>query len=108
MNNIKYSPEAENDLVELKDYISSEYDNPDAATRIVAMITKRIRDLQTFPKMGANLSSIIGIDTEYRYIVCEEYIAFYRFDECNVYIIRILHGQRDYLKILFGNPLHDR
>ena len=39
---------------------------------------------------------------KYRFLVCGNYIAYYREDETAVYVVRILYGGRDYVKILFG------
>jgi len=43
MSNIHYTPEAEDDLAEIKEYITEELGNPIAAMNTVAKITKRIR-----------------------------------------------------------------
>jgi len=51
--------------------------------------------------LGAPLSSIIEIDTDYRYLVSGNYLSFYRVDGNDIYIIRILYGRRDYISVLF-------
>ena len=102
MSNIHYTPEAEDDLAGIKEYISEQLGSPIAAINTVTKITKRIRELEQFPEIGAPLSSIIDIVTDYRFLVCANYLAFYRLDENDVYIIRILYGRRDYTAILFG------
>ena len=107
MYNLHYSAESRDDLAQTKKHISEEFDNPTAATRMVAYITKRIRGLKQFPEMGALLSSIVDIETNYRFLVCKNYLAFYRIDEKDVYIIRVLHGRRDYISILFGDIKQD-
>ena len=63
---------------------------------------KRIRQLADFPDLGAPLSSIIDLEVPYRFLVCGNYIAFYKTDADNVYIIRVLYGKRNYMQILFG------
>ena len=45
MNKLKISPEARNDLVEIKNYIFQEFYSPQAAINLIAKITKRIRGL---------------------------------------------------------------
>ena len=105
MSNVRYSPEAEDDLVDIKRYISEDRNSPIAALNTVTKITKRIKILEQFPETGTKLSSIIDIITDYRFLVCGNYIAFYRFDGEYVNIIRILYGRRDYVKILFGEQL---
>ena len=102
MSNIRYTPEAEEDLAGIKKYISEELGSSAAAISTVAKITKRIRNLEQFPEFGARLSSVIDIVTDYRVLVCANYLAFYRIDGNDVNIIRVLYGRRDYIKILFG------
>ena len=84
-----------------------EFDNPTAATRIIAHIVKRVRGLKQFPEMGALLSSIVDIDSNYRYLVCKNYLVFYRIDGNDIYVIRVLHGRQDYISILFNDLQQD-
>ena len=105
MSNIRYTPEAEDDLAGIKEYITEELGNSAAAINTVTEIAKRIRKLEQFPELGARLSSIIDIDTDYHFLVCTNYIAFYRIDGNDVYIIRVLYGGRDYTKILFDESV---
>ena len=107
MIEIKYSVESRNDLAKIKEYISEEFDNPTAAARMVAHITKRIRELKQFPEMGALLSSIVDIESNYRFLVCKNYLAFYRVEGNEVYIVRVIYGGRDYISILFGDLQQD-
>jgi addiction module RelE/StbE family toxin len=103
MVNLKISPKAQRDILEIKKYISEELGNPTAATNVLAKITKRIRDLMEFPFIGAPLSSVIKIETSYRYLVCGQYTAFYRYENDTVYVDRVLYGRRDFMRILFGD-----
>ncbi|ULQ60416.1 type II toxin-antitoxin system RelE/ParE family toxin [Brucepastera parasyntrophica] len=103
MNRVYISPAAKSDLEEIKQYISDELYNPQAALRIISDITRRIRLLQEFPETGAPLSSIVEIETPYRFLVCGKYLTFYRFEKDTVFVDRILYGRRDYLKILFSD-----
>ena len=107
MSNIHYTPEAEDDLAGIKEYITEQLENPVAAVNTVTKIAKRIRELEQFPKIGTPLSSVINIDTDYRFLVCANYLAFYRIDGNDVYIIRVLYGRRDYVTILFGELPQD-
>lgn len=49
MNRLFISPAAEKDLIEIKQYISEELDNPISAVKIISQVTKCIRDLIDFP-----------------------------------------------------------
>ena len=107
MNRLQISPLAKNDLHEIRSYITDELKNPSAAGNVVKRITKKLRRLKDFPLMGSTLSSIVDVETDYRFLVCDNYMAFYRYDDKVVYIIRVLLGRRDFIKILFGNELMD-
>ncbi|TYQ15739.1 UNVERIFIED_CONTAM: addiction module RelE/StbE family toxin [Acetivibrio alkalicellulosi] len=101
MYNIKISPEARNDLLEIKDYISKELCNVQAAVNLVSKIMKKIRSLSEYCEIGVPLSSIIiDIQTDYRFLICDNYLVFYRNHGEIVYVSRILYGRRDYTRIL--------
>ena len=99
--NIQYSPKAEGDLDEIWNYISSELCNPRAAQNTINRILDRVDQLGDFPQLGAALSSVIDVESEYRFLVCGNYIVFYRIFEQDVYVDRVLYGKRNYLRILF-------
>ena len=101
MNNLHLSEEAQNDLIEIKTYIEEELLNPSAALSTVSRITKSLRMLQTYAEIGTPLSSIMDIESNYRFIISGNYISFYRAYGIEVYIDRILYARRDYMRILF-------
>lgn len=103
MNKLHYSSEALNDLDVIYTYIFEELQNPTAAQKIVDGILDAIEKLKEFSEMGAQLSSITDVESGYRFLVCGNYLAFYRVTGADVSIDRILYGRRDYLRILFGN-----
>jgi plasmid stabilization system protein ParE len=96
---------ATEDLIEIRDYITKELENPTAAVNVVRRIIESYEQLKSFPMMGVDLSTKINIQTDFRYLVCGSYIVFYRADNEFVYIYRILYAGRDYLKILFPNEI---
>ena len=104
MAEIRFSPEAINDLEQTKTYITEELGSAPAAIHTVTEIMKRIRMLSVFPEAGTPLSSIVSYDLPYRFLVCDKYLAFYRYEQDTVYIVRILYGKRDYLRILLNKP----
>lgn len=42
----------------------------------------------------------MGSKIEYRYLLCHNYLSFYRYLDRTIYIDRILNSRREYLKIL--------
>ena len=107
MHKLKISPKAKDDLAEIKGYISQELCNPQAALNLVSRITKKIRELLEHPRIGTPLSSVMDIQTDYRFLVCANYLIFYRYEDGIVFVSRILYGRRDYTRILFGNLPED-
>ena len=102
MAEIKFSPEAIKDLQQIKAYISDELLSEQAANNTINKIMKNIRMLESFPNSAPVLSGIVGFETDYRYLVCSNYTAFYRVQSETVYIARVLYGRRDFMRILFG------
>ena len=101
MNNLHLAIEAQNDLRDIKTYITEDLENPQAALAIVRRITKSIRMLREHAYIGAPLSSIADNKEDYRFLVSGSYMVFYRVNGQDVYVDRVLYGRRDYLNVLF-------
>lgn len=107
-NNIHYSPEAQNDLDEIWEYITFELCNLQSAENTVNKIMDTVDELEDFSEIGALLSSVTDIESDYRFLTSGNYMVFYRVSGQDVYIDRILYGRRDYLRILFPDlPQND-
>ncbi len=103
MYKIKISPKVRDDLAEIKDYISRELCNTQAAEKLVSKILKKIHGLSEFPGTGTLLSTVVDVQTDYRFLVSGNYLIFYRYEDNVVFISRILYGRREYMRILFGD-----
>ena len=101
MNNLHLAIEAQNDLRDIKTYMTEDLENPQAALAIVRRITKSIRMLREHAYIGAPLSSIADNKEDYRFLVSGSYMVFYRVNGQDVYVDRVLYGRRDYLNVLF-------
>lgn len=99
-NKIRFSPASRRDMDEIWDYIARELQNPAAAAKTVDAIMKAAKRLTTFAQMGAPLSPIIGMPSDYRFLSSGNYLLFYRAQGDQVYIDRVIYGRRDYLRIL--------
>ncbi len=106
-NKIHYSPEARRDLDDIWDYIVSELQNRSAAEHVTSRIMDAVDSLQSFAEMGTPLSSIADIGTDYRFLVSGNYMVFYRVQGSDIYIDRVLYGRRDYMNVLFKDPLRE-
>jgi len=103
MANVVISPKAEKDLEQIGDYIARQSKSLKIALNTIQKIKTRINDLKNFPLIGKPLSSIITVDTDYRFLGCGSYLMFYRYHNDDALIDRILHGRQDYIAILFGD-----
>lgn len=103
MYEIRLNPLALKDLKSIKEYISVSLENPESARKVLNEIIETYEKLQYFPSMGTELSSKIDVKTDYRFLVCGNYLIFYKSDHQYVSIYRILYAKRNYLNILFAN-----
>ena len=85
------------------DYISSDLQNVSAAERMVNGVMDDVDHLENHAELGALLSSIADVESDYRSLVTGSYLTFYRVQGSDVYVDRVLYGRRDYLRILFGD-----
>lgn len=98
---VNYSPAFLDDLFQIGDYIESRFYNAAAADRITNGIVDATDILAEFPETGAKIFLPGEIDSGYRFVTFEDYLAIYqiRFDE--VYIARAVNERQDYMRVLF-------
>ncbi|WP_258076402.1 type II toxin-antitoxin system RelE/ParE family toxin [Enterococcus faecalis] len=56
--------------------------------------------LKTSPKIGSNLSVRIGIETNVKYKVIEDYIMFYEILGSEVYVLRVLPAKSNWMNTI--------
>ena len=100
---IRYTPAAIDDLVQTIEYIETVLKNPIAAKNVTNKIIQKCSILKEQPMCGISLSEKTGRDTDLRFLVCNNHLAFYRIDGNYISIIRILDGRTNYLKVLFSD-----
>ena len=99
---VVFSALAIQDLDEIWDYISDVLKNPIAAENTVNSILDKIDLLEDQPEIGVQLFFDDGLNSGYRYVIYNNYLAFYRIYPDTVYVDRVIYGKRDYMKLLFG------
>lgn len=102
MKKVIYTPKAKEDLLKIKEGIIENFGDEELAVRSMRKLVDKVRILQDFPSMGAELEKMVGIPSEYRYLFCKPNYVFYRVEDDTVRIIRVLHERQDYMRILFG------
>ena len=105
MNDLHIAKKAQDDLDEIRKYITEELGNHSIA--ISKKITAAIRIMRDYALVGAALSSVTNVQCDYRFLGAGDHLIFYRVHGKDVFVDRILYGRRDYLRILFGDTADD-
>lgn len=98
---IIYKKIAIDDLLNIENYIISQFNNKQAAQKLKSTIVNVIALLNDNPYLGPKLSDRFNMDTSLRYLVVSKQLVFYNIKNDNIEIIRILDSRQDYLSLLF-------
>jgi toxin ParE1/3/4 len=95
---VELLPAAYSDLDEIFDYILA--DNPQEAAEMLDNIMHSLRRLENYPFSGAPLLERSLKKFNFRMIIVNPFIAFYRLVNHKVLVYHILHGARNYSHLL--------
>ena len=99
MLEIKLTPKAHQDIENIYTYISK--DGETIASKQVRLIYKALENLKDFPRLGKDFSKYFNLNYNYRVLSIEKtYLAFYRIEQDQLLIIRILRTSQDYISLL--------
>lgn len=98
--NIEYSKEAREDLIEIKRYIKYNLQEPETAQKLISKIRSEIDKLKNNPQMFAIIDDDFIKKFEIRKLIVDNYIVFYRIQNSNIQIARIMYGRRNWINLL--------
>jgi len=98
--NIEYSKDSKQDLVEIKQYIKYNLQEPEIAQKLISKIRNEIGKLKHNPEIYAIIDDELINELEIRKLVIDNYIAFYRIKNDNIEIVRIMYGRRNWIDLL--------
>lgn len=101
MFEVKVSPQAAEDLLEIKEYIENELHNPIAAKSTILKIVETYEELANFPEIGIPVERYVAFSTDYKFVLANNYSIFYRIEGEIVKVVRILYSKRDFVRVLF-------
>ena len=101
-NKLHYSRLALVDLEEIQNYVLADSCSLDITEKEIGNILDIVKKLETFPEIGMVLDELVPFKSDYRVLSVKKYLIFYRVDESDIYVDRILHSRRNYIRILFG------
>jgi len=73
MKKLRINPIVAEDLKNIKEYIAE--DNEEMAVKTIQEIYARIENIQQFPYMGADLAKRVSFRTDYKYVICGNYVV---------------------------------
>jgi len=99
---IHITKQAEHDMDDAAAYIAYMLLNPQAAYNLLARVRADVAALADFPQRNALVEDSILASCGIRFIVINNYLAFYIISEDNVtvHIIRFLYSKRNWVHIL--------
>ncbi|WP_088228878.1 type II toxin-antitoxin system RelE/ParE family toxin [Desulfosporosinus sp. FKB] len=95
---IKILQIAREDIGEIYLYIAE--GSPKSALVVINKITDKIDTLAELPHIGKIVPDNELAKQEYRMLIIDSYIAFYKVIDDEVVVYRVLHGMRDYPDLL--------
>ena len=101
MFEVRYSEEALADLDDIWEYIAFELKNSDAAINTVNGVMDAVDRLSEYPMSGTPLNVLLDIESDYRFVIYRNYLAFYHLENNAVNIDRVLYEGQDCVKALF-------
>ncbi len=98
--NIEYSMESKQDLIDIKRYIKYNLQEPNTAQKLITKIKKEIDSLKDNPEMYSVIDDDIIKRFKIRKLVVDNYIVFYRINNENIQIVRVMYGRRNWITLL--------
>lgn len=107
MNNLIYSPLADDDLTAIYNFIAA--DSPARASAYMGKMEQSILKLCNFPNIGAKGRYPELINLGIKVLPFDDYLIFYTVNAASeqVRIIRLLHGSVNYLRLFMKTDLND-
>jgi toxin ParE1/3/4 len=96
--NVIWSPEAEQDLFDIWQYLASEA-SARTAGKYLRDINRACERVRTRPLLGRSRDDVMS---GLRSVLIRPYVIFYRVGESSIDIVRVLHGRRD-LEAIFAD-----
>ena len=98
--NIEYSMESKQDLIDIKRYIKYNLQEPNTAQKLITKIKREIDNLKDNPEMYSIIDDDIIKRFKIRKLVVDNYIVFYRINDENIQIVRVMYGRRNWITLL--------
>ena len=93
-----WSQQAVRDLEDAVDYIINTLKNPSAARKLYKEALKKAELMASVPYAGTRLKKLAGVETDFRYFLCNRWMIFSKTINNKVFIVRFLYAKSNYLE----------
>ena len=95
---LEFLPVAQRDMSEIVRYISQELKNPNAAEILTEKLISAAESAREFPYAAPVYFPIRPVKYEYRKLIVQKYLIFYRVDEVKkkITVARVIYAKRNY------------
>lgn len=97
MMKLRISPIVAEDLRNIKEYIAE--DNEETAVKTIQEIYTGIENIQQFPYIGSDLGKRVSFRTDYKYVICGNYVVLYKIGKEYVEIYRVVNRYQNITKV---------
>lgn len=99
---IKFTDTAKEDLRNIAIYIAEQSKDKKIAIDFVNELREKTKILETFPECGAIPDDRIMKNSNYRFLVCKEYLIFYYYgsEDNTSYVLAVFNSKRDYSRVM--------
>lgn len=101
MKKVEYSQIVRRKLKALRVRLTSEFGS-EVSRKSLKQITDAARGLGNFAEKGVSVSSMYGIDCDYRYLCVGHNYLFYRIEKDKIIIVEMFDDREDFMYKLFG------
>jgi toxin ParE1/3/4 len=102
MHKLEYLPIARQDMIGIARYITRNLANPEAAEKLSVELIEAADSLSAFPYANPASIPMKPVMHEYRKLLVQNYLIFYRVDEKTktVTVTRVIYARLDHEKLL--------
>lgn len=97
MMKLRINPVVAEDLKKIKGYIAE--DNEEMAVKTIQEIYVLFEKIQQFPHIGTDLAKRVSFQTDYKYVVCGNYVVLYKIGKECVELYRVVNRYQDITQI---------
>lgn len=101
MKAVEYSEVSRQKIGNMRQYLSEEFGDK-ISKKIIKKLLDTIDALSLNERMGVSVSDVLGIDSDYRYLVAVHNYVFYRIEDDSIIVVNIFNDREDFMYHLFG------